>query len=50
MQVEGPVRLVAVQENRHRCDGDMGEYEGYAHQFPPGKIEQSGEEHQVLDF
>jgi len=29
MQVERPVRLVAVQEDRDRSDGDVGQRQGY---------------------
>jgi hypothetical protein len=28
-----------VEENRDRCDGDMGQTQGHQHQSPPGQLE-----------
>jgi hypothetical protein len=47
VQVEGPVRLMAVQENGDRGDGDVGHRQRDDNVAPPGQIEQSGE-HQAV--
>ncbi len=42
MQLERTVRLMAVQEDRDRDDGDVGERKRHHHVAPPGEIEQTG--------
>ena len=42
MQLQRPVGLVTMQENRHRGDGDVSEYQGDDDVSPPWKIYQAG--------
>ena len=43
VQVERAMRLVAVQVDRDRGDGDVRQPQRDEHQAPPGQIEQSVE-------
>ncbi len=47
MQVERAVRLVAVQVDRDRGDGDVRQAERDQREAPPGEIQQTVEEHQA---
>ena len=42
MQVERVVRLVPMQEQGYRCNGDMRQTERNQHQPPPWQIEHAG--------
>lgn len=42
MEFERAMRLVAVQEDGDRRDGDVGERQRREHSAPPGKIENAG--------
>ncbi|BEP35610.1 hypothetical protein GmRootV59_25810 [Variovorax sp. V59] len=48
MQLERAMRLVAVQEDGDRGDGDVGQRERHEHGAPPWKIEDAGEEYGLL--
>jgi len=45
VQVEGPVRLVAMQIDRDGSDGDVRQAQGNQGQSPPRQIQQAIEEH-----
>ena len=45
MQIERTVRLMPVQEHRHRDNGDVGQHQGDDHVPPPPQIEDAGERH-----
>jgi hypothetical protein len=47
MQLESAVRLAAVQENRDRGDGHMGEGKGNQDQAPPRQIKPTGKHHEM---
>ena len=47
VQVEGAMRLAAVQKHRDADDGDMGQPEGHQNQLPPRQIEYARKQHRA---
>jgi hypothetical protein len=43
MQLERTVRLMAMKENRHGNDGDVGQRKRHQHVSPPRQIDQTAE-------
>jgi len=42
MQIQRPVRLMTMQKDRHRSNGDVGQAQRYQNQTPPGQIKRTG--------